>query len=172
MRVLQGHTAGINGIAVYKNKIYSASEDKTVRRWDNALSSQQQTVNLPSSPISTTIAPDGNSVAVGFKDGSLRLYSLPKSNLLWENSTAHSNNINRLAFNSDGTLLASASSDTTAKLWQVKNGKLQQTFIGHKHEIHTITFSPDDHVIATASYDAEIGLFTVGTEQKNFYRVE
>jgi len=170
LRVLQGHSAGINGVAVHKGKIFSASEDETVKRWDST-SPYQQIVDLPGI-LSTTIAPNGNSVAIGFADGALRLYALPKPDLLWEKPTAHHKEIKRLAFNSAGTLLASASFDSTAKLWQVKDGKLklQQTFSGHKDKINAITFSPDGHTVATASSDGQIGLFTVGTEQQRFYQ--
>jgi WD40 repeat protein len=81
-------------------------------------------------PFSTTIAPDGNSVAVGFEDGALRLYSLPDIRLLWEYGEAHTYEVSRLTFNAEGNLLASASFDNTAKLWQVQKDKLQeqQTF--------------------------------------------
>ncbi len=170
MRVLQGHTAGVNSVAVAKGAIFSASDDGTVRRWNTDLP-YQQAVDLPSEPASTAIAPDGKSVAVGFANGALGWYALPDSRLLSEKPTAHTDKIKRLAFNSKGTLLASASFDKTAKLWQLKEGQLlqQQTLTGHTDKINAIAFSPDDHTVATASFDGQIGLFTVGTEQKRFY---
>jgi WD40 repeat protein/ABC-type branched-subunit amino acid transport system substrate-binding protein len=170
MRVLQGHTAGVNNIAVSQGDIFSASDDRTVRRWDMSLP-QQQAVDLPAEPASVAIAPDGSSIAVGFSNGALRLYSLSlqsKSDLLWEQLTAHNDEVKRLAFSSDSTLLASASFDQTVKIWQIKAGRLQQTLKGHTGEISAVAFSPDNHTIATASYDGQIGLFTVGTEQKRF----
>lgn len=126
--------------------------------------------DLPGKPRSVTIAPDGKSVAVGFEDGMLRLYSLPKIELLWE-WKAHYDTIHRLTFNREGTLLASASQDKTAKLWRVKKGKSQQTLEGHTGGIHGLAFSSAGGLLATASYDGRIGLFTVGTKQKYFYEV-
>jgi len=170
MRVLQGHEAGVGDIATHEGQLFSASNDGTVRRWELALS-HQQVVDLPSEPNSAAIAPDGNSVAVGFADGTLRLYSLPDMRLLWEQEQVHTSNIYHLAFNLDGTLLATAGfSDQTAKLWQVKDNKLneKQTFSGHNRAVFSVTFSPDSQTLATASYDGQIGLFTVGTEQKRF----
>ncbi len=135
-----------------------------------SLITHREDINLPNSAISSAIAPDCNSVAVGFADGSLRLYALSETHLLWEQEKVHSDKISRLAFNVEGTLLASASFDNTAKLWPVKAGKLQaqQTFTGHKAIVHAIAFSPDSQILATASYDGQIGLFTVGTEKKSF----
>ncbi len=170
IRVLQGHEAGIGegGIAIHEGFIFSASWDQTVRRWTLDLPHQQM-VDLPCEPASTAIAPDGNSVAVGFNDGALRWYSLPDTRLLWEREQVHASIVKRLAFNAEGTLLASASSDNTVKLWQIKEGQLQeqQTFAVHSG-VHAVAFSPDSQIIATAGDDGQIGLFTVGTSLKRF----
>jgi WD40 repeat protein len=104
MRVLQGHEAGLTGIATHAGQIFSASNDGTVRRWDMALPNQH-VVDLPESAIYTAIAPDGNSVVVGFADGALRLYSLLDNSLLWEQEEAHTDLIARIAFNAEGNLL-------------------------------------------------------------------
>ena len=169
MRVLQGHEAGVGDIVTHEEQIFSSSNDGTVRRWDMVLS-HQQVVNLPSEPFSTAITPDGKNVMVGFADGTLRLYSLPDTQLLWEYGEAHTNTVTRLTFNTDGNLLASASFDKTSKLWQVQDNKLQeqQTFTGHDIGVYAVAFSPDSKTLATAGYDGHIGLFTVGTEEKQF----
>ena len=44
----------------------------------------------------------------------------------------------------------------------------RQTFSGHTAAVHGLAFSPDGTLLATASYDGRIGLFTVGTEEKQF----
>ncbi|MDM8566550.1 ABC transporter substrate-binding protein [Candidatus Halobeggiatoa sp. HSG11] len=173
MRVLQEHTAAVTDLAVSNvpnlgEKIFSASSDGTVMRWNYELPHLRQIILPNKKPVSTVISPDGEKVAVGFNDGALSLYSLFDDRLLWEKNE-HTGKLKRLAFNSNSTLLSSGSSDSTAKLWQVKDGKLLQTFSGHTDEISAITFSPDDRTIATASYDGKIGLFTVGSEQKYFY---
>jgi len=168
MRVLQGHTAGVNGVVISAGKIFSVSDDATVRRWNTTLP-YQQAINFAKTPLATAIAPDGNSVAVGFKDGTLRLYALPETKLLWEQKTAHAKALRRIAFNSDGSLLASASADKTAKLWQAKDGTLIQTFTGHKDVVNAVAFAPHDNMLATASFYGQIGLFTMGTNQKAFY---
>ena len=169
LRILQGHKASITGMTIHNGQLFSASTDSTVKRWDTKLP-YQHIVDLPTEPASTAIAPNGNSVAVGFANGSLRLYSLPDTQLLWEQNKVHERDIQRLAFNHDGSLLASASLDTTVRLWQVKDGKLQDTLNGHTNGVNAVAFSPNGKIIATASYDGQIGLFTIGTEKGQFYQ--
>ena len=175
LRVLQGHSAAVNGVTSYADKILSASSNSTIMLWQTTLP-YQQLIDLPSQPISVVIAPDGKSVAVGFTKGALHLYSLPKPRLLWKEPDAHDKYIREMAFNSDGTLLATASADSHAKLWQVENATLtlKQTFKVHKNNISTkvsaVAFSPDDHFLATADHDGQIGFFAVGKKQEHFYQ--
>ena len=128
-----------------------------------------QLLDMPGEPKSSDISYDGSMVAVGFDNGDLRLYTLPNIELYREISKAHDENIKRLAFSPDGKYLATASFDNTAKLWQVSDGKLLQTFTGHTDAVHGIAFSPDGSHIATASYDGRIGLFEIGKEDGQFY---
>jgi WD40 repeat protein len=177
LRVLQGHSAGACKIAVHaapagqRVQVFSGSNDGTVRRWDIAPLPSQQLVDLPGEAKSAAIASNGTYVAVGFASGAVRLYALPDMRLVGEEEKAHERDIKRLSFSADGTLLASASFDDTAKLWAVApDGTLtaRQTFSGHTDAVHGLAFSPDDTRLATASYDGRIGLFTVGTEEKQF----
>jgi WD40 repeat protein len=178
LRVLQGHINAALKIAVHAApgagqgmQVFSAGNDGTVRRWDIAPLPYQRLVDLPGSASSAAIAPDGQYVAVGFDSGALRLYSLPEMRAVGEQENAHSTYLNRLSFNADGTLLASASFDTTAKLWAVApDGTLteRQTFSGHTDALHGLAFSPDGTRLATAGYDRQIGLFTVGMQETRF----
>jgi len=171
VRVLSGHTMAVNDITLFENQLFSASSDRTVMRWSLSLPFQKA-VTLPGVAISSAIAPNGQCVAIGFKDGALRLYSLPEVKLLSEQQQAHRDRIRHLAFNSDGTLLATASYDKTAKLWQVKADsslEAQQTFNGHTDKLYAVAFSPDSHRLATSSYNGQIGLFTIGSEQQVLY---
>jgi WD40 repeat protein len=178
LRVLQGHTNGVSKIAVHATpsagqgvQVFSAGNDGTVRRWDIIPLPYQQLVDLPGSPKSTAIAPRGKYVAVGFESGALCLYSLSEMRMVEQQENAHSTKITRLSFNADGTLLASASFDNTAKLWAVApDGTLteRQTFSGHTDAVHGLAFSPNGTLLATASYDGRIGLFTIGTQEQRF----
>ncbi len=165
--VYQGHQAGLTSVSVLNGKIYTASNDGTVRRW-SLTTPEQWLWERGGSPQSTALLPDGKLLAVGMKEGNLLIFSLPDGEKLLDQEDAHSNDgINRIAFNGDGSLLATAGMDGKAKLWQVQaDGKqltLLHTLEAHTDVVHAVAFSPDGRQLATAGYDGNIGLFDVAT---------
>ena len=170
VRLLQGHSAAVNGIAVRKNKLYSAGSDGTVHRWDLSLP-HQRLLDLGREPASVAVAPDGRLLAVGFAEGGLRIYTLPDLSMVWQADGAHSEELQRLAFSADGSLLASAGFDGTARTWRVlPDGALEplHTLRGHTDAIHAVAFSPDGSILATAGYDGHIGLFDTASGATRF----
>ncbi|WP_069471542.1 WD40 repeat domain-containing protein [Candidatus Marithrix sp. Canyon 246] len=166
LRILQEPVGTINDIATYNNKIYTASTNKRIRRWDANLSAKQKIINnLTGKPVSVAVTPENQYVAVGFNSGMLQLYELGSLKLLWQQQ-AHQKRITRLAFNSKGNLLVSASFDKTAKLWQMKKDSLieQKVFLGHKKSIYSVSISANDKYVATAGADGQIGLFDLEGE--------
>jgi WD40 repeat protein len=170
LRLLQGHTAAVNGIAVRDSKLYTASSDGTVRRWDLSLP-HQRLLDVPGEPASAAVSPDGRFVAFGFADGGLRLYSLSDLTIAWQEDDAHAADLQRLAFSEDGSLLASGGFDNRARIWRVlPEGVLEplQTLKGHTDAVHAISFSPDGRILATAGYDGRIGLFDTASGESRF----
>jgi WD40 repeat protein/energy-coupling factor transporter ATP-binding protein EcfA2 len=167
LRILQEPVGTINDIAIYKNKIYTASTNKRIRRWNADLSPNQKIINdLTGEPVSVAVTPENQYVAVGFNSGLLQLYELATFKLLWQQKQAHQKRITRLAFNSKGNLLVSASFDKTAKLWQIKQDSLieQKVFLGHNRAIYSVSISANDKYVATAGADGQIGLFDMQGE--------
>jgi WD40 repeat protein/uncharacterized caspase-like protein len=83
-----------------------------------------------------------------------------------EITTQHSDRIQTIAINGDGTLLASGSQDQTIKLWDLETGKLLQTFSGHSNRITAIAFVPnhaDPPILVSGSGDNTIKLWNCQT---------
>jgi WD40 repeat protein len=166
LHVYQGHQAGLWSVAIQDGKIYTAADDGTIRRW-SLTTPEQWFWQLDGSPQSTALSPDGKLLAVGMKEGNLLIYRLTNGEQLSIQKDAHANGITRIAFNGDGSLLATAGLDDKAKLWQVQTDGKQLTLLhtleGHTDAVLAVAFSPDGRQLATASYDGKIGLFEVAT---------
>ncbi|WP_027404612.1 protein kinase domain-containing protein [Aphanizomenon flos-aquae] len=75
----------------------------------------------------------------------------------------HSSSVNSVAYSPDGQTLASGSSDTTIKLWNVRTGNILQTFTGHSNGVISVAYSPDGQTLASGSWDTTIKLWNVRT---------
>ncbi len=58
-------------------------------------------------------------------------------------------------------MLASASSDHTVRLWDVKTGAPRATLEGHNASTRAVAFSPGGGTLASAAYDNTVQLWDV-----------
>src|SRR5262245_29170517 len=59
------------------------------------------------------------------------------------------------SFSPDGKLLATASMDDTARIWDVRSGISLRTLAGHRQGASGVAFSPDAKTLAVVSQDTE-----------------
>ena len=63
-----------------------------------------------------------------------------------------------VAFNVNGTILASGSSDLTIKLWNVETKTEIATLKGHIHYVNSVAFNTKGTILASGSDDKTIKL--------------
>lgn len=114
---LLGHEKSVNclGLGSKKDRLYSASEDGTVREWrlDNYESQIIMTHKGPAKCLA--ISHDGRFVFSGGRDNLIRVYQLLHNQQIL-NLKSHSDCIMCLAINESSSLLASGSADTSVIL--------------------------------------------------------
>lgn len=75
----------------------------------------------------------------------------------------HPNAVYDASFSPDGKLLASASLDNTAKIWDLESGEERLTLRGHGDGVCTVEFLPEGKKLVTASLDKSLRVWDVAT---------
>jgi len=70
-----------------------------------------------------------------------------------------------VAFSPDGRLLATASDDSTARLWEVASGQ-ERARLAHDERVYGVAFSPDGRLLATGSYNGAARLWEVASGEE------
>jgi WD40 repeat protein len=73
----------------------------------------------------------------------------------------HTAEIWSVCFSPDGHILASGSSDQTARLWDAHTGQVLKILQGHTNWVLSIAFSPDGRILASSSNDETIKFWDV-----------
>ncbi len=78
----------------------------------------------------------------------------------------HSVGISGVAFSPDGSRLATASWDHSARVWDVATRRTLATYYGHNYALGSIAFSPDSRHVASAGLDRTIHIWDAKTRRQ------
>lgn len=105
--------------------------------------------------------------SLAFSPNSQRLLTAGSKACLWDAVsgqqvrclTGHQSGVNSVAYSHDATMLATASDDGTARIWDSSSGLERQRFTGRNH----VAFSPSDAVLATTAGDRTARLWEISS---------
>ena len=73
--------------------------------------------------------------------------------------------VNAVVFSPNGQLVASASDDSTVRVWETVTGQCHSVLEGHSGGVSAVVFSPDGQLVASASYDRTVRVWETATGQ-------
>ena len=136
-------------------RIYDTRTGEIIRSWDTGFRMKE-----------LRLSPDGSVVA------STYMFDEKYDGDLWDarsgskrsSLTGHTNYVNDLTFSPDGTLLASAGSDGSIRIWDVQTGT-ELGALDAGSSVDSVDFSPDGKILASDGVD-EIAIWDVRTGHK------
>ena len=94
------------------------------------------------SVIATAFSPDGNRLATGSDDNTVKIWQKETGQLL-KTLTGHDASVKYVAFSADGNLLVSIDSNDTIKNWNIETGVETEVLIKPIQTERSVAFSPD-----------------------------
>jgi WD40 repeat protein/serine/threonine protein kinase len=137
----------------------------TIGVWDVEHDGPLATLEGHTRPVvAVAFSPQGNMLASGARDGTLRLWNAETAE-----QTAlpgHAIMIRTLTFSPDGRTLASAGADRTVKLWDMPAGALRKELPIDAGVIKSLVYSPDGKTLAYATANNTVELRDAETGQR------
>ncbi len=157
---LTGHEAPISALVVNVegNILISADVNGEIKLWDLAAGSVLHSLRQPGGTLSLAIACDGEKLAAGGRDGSIRVWNIATMQEL-SVLRCYGRDVNALAFTSDARTLASGGPDGVVRFWETASWKEWNNLEAHNQPITSVTFSPNGQLLATASKDTTARLW-------------
>ncbi|GEM_PF-2017724 len=105
-------------------------------------------------------SPDNNSLALGSKDGAVRLYRVGDGSQI-RVLQGVKEETGRVVFNSTGEIISAGYNDGSICLWETSDGRLLKTMNGHTKFVFALAFSADNRILASGGEDKTLRLWEI-----------
>jgi WD40 repeat protein/serine/threonine protein kinase/DNA-binding SARP family transcriptional activator len=146
--------------------------DGSAAVWDAETGAPLLTLTGHDGPvIGVAFHPQGSHVATAGADGTAAIWPVAELLAAGETTSAtptvtfngHEGNVVDVAFSADGALLATASRDDTARVWDTATGETILTLTGHENSVRDAVFTADGDFLVTGSSDATMRIWDLTT---------
>jgi len=150
-------TSAVDSLAISSDGRFIASLgfDKTLKLWETATGHFIQTVPTHSDDFlyGVSCSPTENMLAVGTQDALVKLITLHQEGAIYRPAIrtlhGHTSKVEATAFHPRLPIVASASWDTTIRLWCTITSACTTVLTGHGDCIRSIAFSHNGNVLAS-----------------------
>jgi cytochrome c len=156
---LRGHGGPVRALAVSPDgtQAVSGSFDTSAIRWSLTRNAAEQVLRFHDGAVNAVAFLADSRVATSGEDARVAIWT-PGAAQPSAVLTGHTAPVVALAVSPDGTTLASASWDRTARLWSLTGGA-PRVLDGHQQNVNGVVFTPDGRSLVTASYDATLRIW-------------
>ena len=178
-----GHTEMVLSLDRSKDKdqryLVTGSKDKSIRVWDvSKYENREEGVECIATGTGhlsgvTAVCVSNHKKKLSGKDdfvmfsasddGVVKKWQLTTCALLGTNSDSHKKTVSEIAISPDDTMIATASADKTAKVFDANDLSKVLFDLPHKRAVWCVKFSPVDKVLATGSSDNQIRIWSLKT---------
>ncbi|MBX0331277.1 AAA-like domain-containing protein [Oscillochloris sp. ZM17-4] len=135
--------------------------EDTATIWDTANGTKLGSFYISFSPFSFAFSRDGRKIAHEDEEYQITLRDSDTGSIT-RKFVGHEADIDAIAFNNDGTLIATASEDETVRLWNVSTGA-EEKRLDLSSVVTAIAFSANDELMLTGGSDGMIRIWEIST---------
>lgn len=170
---LFGHTDAVTCLSFRPDGkiLASGSLDGNIYLWDvtrGELTQKLENQNLmrgqaniyPPHIHSVSFSPDGQMLASGGSDNTIRLWDVV-TGVQKQTLIGHASRVYCISFSPDSATLVSGSTDGTIRLWDTNTGQHKRMLSGHTDVVTSVAFSPDRQTLASGSWDCSVLLWNI-----------
>lgn len=176
-KLISGHTDTVMSLAASQNLLISVGKDCSIRLWKLSYKVPflleliaQQTNSHTSTIGCVALTHHGaKAFASGSQDGSMKVWKITRDKSeenvytlsLQYAALAHDKEVNSVSYAQNNKILATASQDKTAKIWQADTNTLLGVLRGHTRGVWCVRFSPVDQIVLTSSSDCSLRIWSI-----------
>ncbi|MGE3777261.1 MAG: hypothetical protein AB7F89_08760, partial [Pirellulaceae bacterium] len=164
VRRLNGHDRPVTQVAFFDQgrRLISSGGDLSTRIWNVETGEELANLNLGGR---VAACPTTNLLAEGQYNGQVK-FIRPETLTEFDTVQAHDGAVTWIAFNSDGTRMVTAGSDTTVLVWDTASRRPIHTFFGHTSDLTQVEFVPHSDRVASCGWDSSVRIWDPSSRQE------
>jgi cytochrome c len=157
---LRGHGGPVRALAISPDGMHavSGSFDTSIIRWSLHKNAAEEVLRFHDGAVNAVLLLEDGRIASSGEDARIAIWR-PGDREPFTVLAGHKAPVVALAVSPDGTSLASASWDHTARLWPLAGSGQSRVFEGHAQGVNAVAFLADASALVSAGYDASLRVF-------------